>query len=275
MSDQAKSGDPGDKGQGNTGLEIEVDGEKKTVTAEDYMNLVNIQKSATTKFQSAAAAVQAAERYGVSVEDFINHAEGTMGAFSELVNQGIIDATGKVVEKKSSSDDNDPNKGGPDLSKVTPEVVSLLKKVDLVSSAIEEINKRTEGLERDQLRILQRDIHKELKGKHPELNDDDVRKVFGLARGDRNKTVWQHAEEVAGARKVEIKGTRETYAKEFGIDLKKFDANKIDEADPNYGSAALLVKGRKLSFGRRKGKGDDSMSPRQATEEYFKALASR
>ncbi|MHA2068910.1 MAG: hypothetical protein ACXABY_31495, partial [Candidatus Thorarchaeota archaeon] len=157
MGEENKGSDQEGGGpKGNVSLEVEIGGEKKTVTAEDYVNLVNMQEGATKKSEAAAAAIKAAERYGVSVKDFVEHAEGTMGAFTTLVDQGVIDNTGKVITKQELDDLSKKDDGI--VSKDDVPLTGILKKIDTASKALEGIEGRIESVEKDQLRILHRDI---------------------------------------------------------------------------------------------------------------------
>ncbi len=265
-----------DKGQkGNAVLEVEIGGEVKKVTAEDYTNLVNMQKGATDKSEAAAAAIKAAERYGVSVKDFVEHAEGTMGAFTTLVDQGVIDNTGKVISSEGMGDTSEGSEDSEGDGGQAPELTGMLKKLSTATKALENIEGRMESVEKDQLRILHRDIHRGIKEKHPSLTDDDVNQVFSLARKDRNKDIWAHAEDRAKTSGARHAKTRAGFAKEFGINLEEFDANKVLEQDPAYGTAGLLTKGKKLSFQKKKGQKEGSVTPRQATQEYFDSTFSK
>lgn len=269
MAGMAAGGDP-KPSDGNATLKVDVNGEAKTVTADDVKNLFEMQSSATVNLQKAAAAIKAAEKYNVSVEDFIQHAEGTMGAFAQLVDQGIINERGELITKSPGVTTPAGEEPKLNLDGIKdPTVAALVKKVDTVMSAIDKIGKVTSGLEKDNLRLLEREIKKEIKVKHPELDNEDIDRVLGVAKRDGSKDVWEHAESMAEKAKVRRLGTREAYAKEFGIDLKEFDANKIKENDPEFGKAGFFVKGKKLSFNRSGKKEEGVVTPRTATESYF------
>jgi len=267
MENGGKSGDSGDGGSNTNPQEvtIEVDGEKKTYKAEDIQNLVAQQASATQKTQKVAALIAAAEKYGLEPEDYVGRSEGAFATIVDLMEEGVLDEEGKRILKKEESDDSEKGKAKL-LEKQKGKVES--KGLDMVTEALDKIEKRTQRLEEDGLNFMKKDLSREIRKKHPELGKDDVSKLFAVAMANPRKDVWQHAEEFAGKKKEGKVTTRAEYAKEFGIDLKEWDENKVNEQDANGGGAASILGERKVSF--KKGKG--SISPREATLNYFRRI---
>ncbi len=242
---------------------IEVDGEKKTFNAEGVKNLLAQQASATQKTQEVVAIKTAAEKYGLSPEEYVDHSEGAFATVADLMQDGILDKEGKRVEKKK--EDVKTEKVDP-LKVAGPKVDS--KELDVVTKALEQIEKRTRAVEEDQMNLMRRNLSSEIQTKHPELNDDDVSRLFGIAMSDQKKNVWQHAEEFVGKKIEGNTKQREAFAKEFGVDLEKWNENKIKEQDAKGGGALSVLGKRKLSF-KAKGGDPSAITPRKAMMEFL------
>ena len=76
---------------------IEIDGRKFTVD-----DVKGLQKSATQAQQVAKVLAEAAGKYDMGPEDYVNQAEGAFALASKLVQEGIINERGEVVGKKAS-----------------------------------------------------------------------------------------------------------------------------------------------------------------------------
>jgi len=249
-----------DSGKSNA-IIVEIDGKQETFTADDVVNLKAQQAAATQKTQSVAAINAAAEKFGMSPEDYVAQAEGAFGVMGNLIDAGMIDNTGNVIEKKA------PDVKLPDqnlnLQKTEPNV--LEQRLEKLENILSSIPGEFETLKQDQTYMIRNDLQRQVQGKHPELNDDDVSRIFGTAMNDPKKgSVWQHAEEYVTKKTALRVEDRKNFAEEFGINLEQHDENKLRQASPE-GAAAMVVKGKKLSF--RGGK--DSVSPIQATKEFM------
>ncbi len=278
MADLVDDGKGKGTGDEPASIEIELEGgEKKTMSAEDVGNLYAQQAGATKATQTAAEVVAAAKKYNLSVEDYVSHAEGAFAIGAKLVEDGIIDEQGEIIEKKKP----EPGKKitvAPKLDEqvagLDAETIANLKTLGTVTKALEGVNERMGSLEEDQASLIRGNLQGALKTKHKELNDDDCSKIFGISMEDRKKSLWDHAKDFVVKKKVATGETRATYAKEFGIEnLEEWDANKLKEQDTG-GGAAMLVEGKKVMFGSRKarlGKKDaDVVTPKAAMIEYMR-----
>lgn len=258
-----------DKGTGNdtpANITIEIDGEKVTKSAEDVTNLIAQQASATQKTQQVASVLQAAEKYGLSPEDLVQQADGAFAVMSDLIDKGLIDNTGKIIEKKVEP--GTPPVIDP-LKPVLPaDDTGLVKRMETIEKSLALLPDRLGAIERDQTHMIRMDLTDKIKTQHTNLTDDDVTKLFSIAMNDKTKTIWQHAEGLSNVKKSSVADLRKAHAEEFGVDIDKFDANKLNEKDAD-GGAGVLFKGKKFSF--KKGE-KDSISPKQATKEYFSNL---
>lgn len=266
------SGDPqgGEKSNvaGTEGkIVIEIGGEKKEFEAKDVENLLAQQAGVTQKAQSIATIIDAAKKYGLDPEDYVGHAEGAFSIMTKLMDDGVIDKEGNVVatEGKDVSKTEDPLKGTPPQS--TKELEGS-KELSTITKALETIQTKMEGLEKDQVGMMRVNLEDKILAKHKELTSNDVSKLLGIAMNDPSKSVWQQAEEMVKA-KGEAKGeVRKEFATEFGIDLEKWDANKVLEQEAEGGAAAVLA-GRKISFGAKRGD-KDAVTPKQAMLEFVR-----
>lgn len=272
MAEEDKAGNSGDKGGSKDSpqqITLEIDGEKKTYGAEDVTNLLAQQASATQKTQKAAALVDAAAKYGVDPDEYVARAEGAFATVVELIGDGVLDEEGKQVKKEVEDVDSDKDKKKVVTTKVDPTKDAASKELEIVNKALGDANKRLGKLEEDNLSLMRKNLTGDLQKEHPELTKDDVSRIFGIAMNDQRKDVWQHAKDFVVLKKEGDAKTREAYAKEFNIDLKEFDENKVKEQDAKGGAAAVVLGKRKLSF--KKGK-KDAVTPREATLEYFRRL---
>lgn len=241
-------------------LTIEIDGKQETVTAEDVLNLKAQQAGATQKTQMVAAILQASEKFGMTPEEYVEQAEGAFGVMGNLISDGVIDNTGNLVKKTA-----------PD---VKPPVIppaqaptGLEQRLDKLEKVLASIPGEFESLKQDQTYMIRTDLQRQIQGKHPELNEDDVSRVFGIAMNDPKKgSVWQHAEAFVNQKTAMKADDRKKFAEEFGINLEQHDENKLRQASPE-GAAAAIIKGKKIKF--RPNKGEDAVSPMQAAKEFF------
>jgi hypothetical protein len=260
MPDQ--NGENGNKDKDPASITVDIDGKQVTKSAEDVQNLIAQQASATQKSQSVAAVLQTAEKYGLSPEDLVQQADGAFAVMSDLIDKGIIDNKGAIIEKKV-----DP--ASPVIPAKDPVIpkdqTGLGSRLDLIEKSLAMLPGRLDTIERDQTHMIRMDLQRSIQAKHSNLSDDDVSKLFSTAMNDKSKTIWQHAEGLSETKSAGVADLRKQHATEFGVNLDEFDANKLNEKDAEGGAGAVF-KGKKFSFK----KGEHSVSPRQATQEFFK-----
>lgn len=246
---------------------LEVNGEKKEFGASDIQNLLAQQASATQKTQQVAAIIDAAKKYGLDPEAYISHAEGAFGAMTRLVDNGIIDEQGNIIGK-DKLETPPPTQNQQTVPKQTP-VDSAVQVPKELTDALEKLNKRLEGLETTQTGMMRESLQSKVVAKHPDLDEADVSRLFGIAMQDSSKSLWQHAEEMSKAKKESMGTLREGFAKEFGIDLENWNANKTREQSAEGGAGAFLGS-KKISF-NAKGNDPDATTPRKAMQEFIRA----
>lgn len=283
------NGSPGPEGdQGKAGADKGTPGTivvgDQTYTTEQVAGLVAEQASVTQKSQELADILTVAERYGVDAPTLMQQAEGAFGVVSDLIGKGLIDEKGQVIEKLPPDPlPGSPNPGtefmqsqlksgsglppaSPPASAMSPEYVSqLINKA--MTDKMAPVTKALEGIDQTQTNMIRAQLGKEIRDEYPILDASDVSRVFADAMQDSNKDLYDHAKAAAERKTEETKELRTKFASEFGVDLNEFDENALWEKGPG-GGAAVVYKGKKMSFK----KGEGAVTPRQATEKYFKSM---
>lgn len=280
--------DGGESGkETNVAGKIEVDG--KEYSAEDVQNLVKLGASATTKMQEVAGIKAAAEKYGVDTETYLGQAEGAFGVMSELIASKVIDEKGNVLKVEGKEKESEGGKPGgeSDLDKLfnltsggTGELKGVDKVAAIVAKALEpqlegikKLGEKVSTIDKTQGDMIRLSLEEKVMTKFPNLKATDVSQVFGSAMNDKSKTLWEHAEAASKVRATDLGSLREEHAKEFGVDLSKFDENKLKEQEAG-GGAGVLFKGKKFNFNPKKGD-TESVTPMQAANEYLDAISSK
>jgi len=260
--------DPSDLGKTPTEQKIVIgEGEnEQTLTAEQVAELVQGQAVATQKSQEASALLQAAEKYGMDSKTYVEQAEGSFARFAELIQDGVLDEQGQLIKKAEPAI---PKPGV--FSSVEPRP-SETKALEVVTRALESLQDRIGLVENDQTSMIRMDIEKELKDQYPSFDNDDVSRLFGQAKMDKDRgkqvSIWERAKELSERKQGSVGELRKAHAKEFGIDLKKWDERNALKEQGAKGGVAPFLTGKKVVFNP---KGKDEISPAQAAhaqEEY-------
>lgn len=290
------------KEDGSGGVEgaqaVELQIGDKTFKAEDVENLVNNSALATQKLQEVADVTAALSRYGIDAKTFVGQAEGAFSVMTELMDKGIVDAKGNLLidpktGKSSADDDDDPlaallggkddrgklpdsletlfgAKSGASDNKAVAAIASALGSIREVSEKLDNLGQRVDNIDQTQYSFLRTNIQEKLQDKYKNLDADDISRVIARASRDKSKSVFDHAKAESENKSIRLQEIRKQHAKEFGIDLDKFDENKLNEQG-SEGGAAVILGNKKPSFKR----GKDSVSPREATEAMFSKFRSQ
>jgi hypothetical protein len=282
MSVKIKKDD--DSEESNVVTKIKV-GEKE-YSAEDVQNLINMQAAATQKTQEAAAVISAAKKYGVDVETYLTQAEGAFDVMGTLIKSKVIDERGNVLKKEPEtppavSPGMTPGSEDADLLKlfnIPPENTSNLQGADKIAAIvakaigpqldeIKKIGDRVAAVDKTQGDMIRLQLQEKISGKYPNLKANDISQVFASAMNDKSKDLWGHAEALNAVKTAELAELRKSIGKEFGVDVEKFDANKLREQG-SEGGAGALFQGKKFSFNA--GKDDpDAIQPGKAASEFI------
>lgn len=263
--------DGGSSSEGNEPTDkivMDVDGESKEFSAEDITNLLEQQANATQGLQETAAVRDAAAKYGVTVENFLERANESFGTVLSLIDKGVINDTGEIVPQKELDKPTKLNLPG---AQVLDE--KALKNLDLVAkglTSLETVTKRLDEVQTDNATLMRLRIQDRLQGKFPALSEEDVSKILVQARNDQgktNKSLDQFAQEFVDKGLASLGDLEKEFAKKYDVDIEAFNANKLNESEPDGGASAMLGE-RKVSFKT----GKDTVTPRKATEEFFKRI---
>ena len=285
MSEDPKGDDspPGEgkPGESNatpaTSINVDIDGKPKSFTVDDVKNLVSQQASATQKTQEVAAIVALAERHKIPVADLAQQVDGLFGRVTELMDKGILDEEGQLIERTPSPpapvipdtpgfgfspDPSPPPIAGGGAEQAANAALESLK------SDVKEMKEGYKKMESSTAMFLQDRIKGRILEINPEFSDRDAAHVLKKAQEDTSKTLEQHIEAHKTTKKDYETSQQEKYAKHFGINLPTFNENRLKEQDAKGGGFSGFFKGKKFSF--KKG-GEDTVTPRKAMEEALKA----
>lgn len=270
MTDSTEQG--GQTGDGITAERIKV-GEKE-YSADDIQNLLSQSEAATQKSQQASAVLNAAEKYGLTPEDLLTQAEGAFSVMANLINDGVIDNQGNLVKKpegegkQASSGSNQippgSSQGGeggqpPPGSSNSPD-----PSVQQALEAVQRMEQKIQDIDRAQSGLIRSTFADKLRSQYSNLGDEEIEKVFTNSMNDTTKSIWDHAQEISEGKSRREQDLRKKHAEEFGVDLEKFDENKLKEGGPG-GGAAVVPEGKKVSFT----KGEKTVTPREAATEFL------
>lgn len=250
---------------------LEIDGEQKSFSADDVKNLVAQQASATQKTQQVASILKVAERYGVGVDDYLHNAEGSLALMNDLIDKGIIDEHGTILEKKVElKAEAEPKKGERDQFdfKSSPPEGFEKKLAIALKAATDPMMDKMSKLENDNILLMKLRLQDQAMRKFDNLDEGDVAKIFTLAERERNKSFIECAEDYSKGKQEHYAKLEAKWAEDHGINLEEVKERKLFEQDPTGGAAALF-KEKKLSFKR----GKDSVSPFQATKALFEKMS--
>jgi hypothetical protein len=259
----------------------------KEYTPEELQSAIQKSESAKgleERLQGYSKVDEFTAKFGTDVEGLLENADGAFTLVSKLIDEGIIDSTGKVIVKKEPvkgkvpGDTPPPPEGDDLLSALLKGDSKGLKGAEkleaIVAKAIEphlvKLGKQVEEVVGVQTGILRQQWQEKIQGKYPDLDDDDVARVFRMASENSKLTLWDCAEKVNSKKSEVLGGLRKKHAQEFGINLEEFDQNKLKEAQGGEGGgAAVMFQGKKFSLSKRRAD-KDTVDPRDATIAYLK-----
>lgn len=260
----------GKDGNNSDKITVRIGEESKTLTADDVKGLLEKEASVTQKAQSVAEVMKAADRYGLTPEEFLLQSEGAFRTMANLMDHGVIDKTGKIITESKPKDEGAKNRGNQSLGgnqggsgNQTDDVLSIVKQA--MGDVLGPVTKRMEQLESDQDNLIRLDFERQLMKAHPNLDKDDVSRIFATASHDRKKTLFDHAADYAADKDKKLNSMKAEWAKEMGIDLEQ--ANRLKEMG-SEGGASALIKGKKVKFGASS-KDPNVVSPLKAAREFL------
>jgi len=268
MTEEQKAEGSSEEGKAPAALEVELDGEKRQVTAQDAVSLLKEQASVTQQGQKLASVLKMAEKYGIDPKDLMEQADGAFSRIHELVEMGVLDKEGNVLvgEKGGKAKTETPLYTESPQGFTGGKEISEDRFLGIVEKALNPMAERLRLLEEDNARLVRMKVEGDLMSKHPELDAEDVARLFARTRMDRSKNIWDHAKEMAEGKKSSKQKMKEELAKELGVDLKQWnERNALKEQDAKAISAGVLG-GKRVSFK----KGKDTITPGAAFQEWMR-----
>lgn len=262
MGDGAGAGGQGTgDGQGDgspTQIKITIGDETKTMSAEEVALAVSKAGELDVTNEQFAGFKKVLVQYGINPEEYLRNSEASFALMNQLIEQGVIDEQGKVVEKKIG--DKLPTK-----VPVVPDEGKVAKSTQVVLDALTKVGERMTKLEDGQSNIHRRNISRDVKAVYSNLSDDDVSKALAKAQGDRSVDFWDHVkvvseEKTAKEGQVALAHAKDTIAllvkvgalEEGKVDLEKLDLAALEKFDPK--DEPPVHEGKKFMFGSRQRK---------------------
>lgn len=246
---------------------LEIEG--KVYTADDVKNLVAQQAELTQKAQIASKFSTVLSRYNVEPDVYLQNSEASLALMNELIQKGIIDETGRIVEKQAQT-------SPPQFQQLPVQTQQSISKADATAmKALEDFNSKFKGVEteiqrlrEDNLNLMRLRIGDQLKGNFPELDEQDISRVIATAyNSDRQRPVMEVAKEFVDSKKSWLESQKQSWAKEFGLDYEDLKKRKSFIEQGPEGGLGGIVAGKKVTF--NKGKDPNAVTPRQATKAFF------
>jgi len=260
--DRGQQGGSSDPGAGDSNqIKVDIGGQEKVLTADEVKTLVEKGTRLEQTVGKLSGFQKVLERYGnISPDEYISNSEAALALANSLIEKGIIDETGNIIEKKSTDKEKERSKGL--FSDFSAEDSGVTKQMATIVKALSKVTNKIDALEDSQSKIFRRNIERDVRTTYPNLNDEDVSKLLAISQHDRSKSFWDHAKDYSEEKKAMEVQSKQTVAKEVvetlvkvgivpkdKIDLDKFDINSLKEQDPSGG--APVYEGKKFMFKSR------------------------
>ena len=218
---------------------------------------------------------QAATQYGTDTKTYLESAESAFGVLNSLVEAGVIDETGAMVETVKSDNSALSPTPTPTTSATQPAGEKKKNESDLLSAVEQLIAKKLDPftnkiqqIESSQSTLFKAGLNARIKAKHPEFSDADVETVMNNAFNDRTKDLWSHAESVKSSNTTLLQEQEKKFALKYGVNLE--EVKKLEELKEQRatGGISSIFKGKRFSF-RKKTKNDNNfISPSEALKAF-------
>lgn len=209
---------------------------------------------------------QMIERYKLEgVEDLLQNTEGAFTQILQLQEAGLIDEKGQIKEKPPEKPPVTPKVPPVDPTKDKNSVEAIVAKVmEGIKPTVDKMEKQLNFLNDSQSQLLRERTLSKVQERYPNLKEKEVSVAIAKANAQK-RDFWDVAKEISKEKEAEGQQLISAFAEEHKLDLKEL--NNLKEMRSNEGSVAeAVVEGKKISFK----KGDNSITPREATENFFK-----
>lgn len=276
-----EAGDGGGSGSGQS-VEVLKVGDKE-YSANDIKGMVTELGGLKEHEQTLSQLTSMAKTFEMDVGEFSQQGLVALRVVNDLIESGVIDETGKVKGKPTVGKDDKDDGGGKDndlfnldkdkkLDKdkgkgESEEMLEMIQRLMTpIQTGIKDLTDRVNKSEAVTTGILEQDFTNKLIGKFPNLTAADTKSIFGLARADKTKGLWEHAEEFSKNKTNEVIAIQKAYAEAHGLDYDQLNENLLRDQEAKNG-APPVKEGGKITF--RKGvKG--GISPGKLAGSYLK-----
>jgi hypothetical protein len=277
----AEGEDKDKKESGAQALTVKVGEAERAFTADDVAQLLKESEGAKGELGKFSKVVDVLKKYDTDVDTYVGQTEAALAVVSALIEKGIIDNKGNVIKREAPpKESGDKGGGGFDWNRSsgkgegdTRGAVGEERVAAIVNKALEGLSSRLKGIEETQGSLLQSTLEAKVKAAHPELDAEDVERVFETAYREPKKRLMDHAKDYADRKASRRKEMKAEVAKELGFSLEEYEEKlalkeKMRASGDELG-LLTLAQGKKLTFKPEKGD-KTAVSPRTATEQFFK-----
>lgn len=261
MPDEAGKGGQQDGGGQKAGdsVAIKIGEETKVFKAEDVAHVLEKSGKLEKTVESLSNFQKVLTQYGVNSDEYLRNSEAAFALANSLIQKGVIDEQGNIIEKKGGGGGEEEKKkffaAGGDTG--------TSKQLEVIAKALQTLGSKVEQIEEGQSNLFRRNISRDVKALHPNLNDDDVSKLLAKAQADKTKGFWDHTQVFAQEKTAGEKAQKQVVVKEVveiltkagiipegKVDLAKLDLNALKEQSPE--GAPPVYEGKKFMFTSRK-----------------------
>ncbi len=276
--------------------QVEIDG--KVYTADVIKTMVSESAAATQKSQQAQKVIDAATAYGITADEFLQHAEGAIAVISNLQTKGLINEKGEIVlpnrelndpndlKNKGKGTNDDPfagilnKKGAKPDDKTNSESVVILGAIQKLIEKVGALEVSVGDTRDTQTLMLRTDREEKIKAVYPDLEEQDISKVFAktleLRKEGKKASLLEVAKLVNDERQQYKTNIEKKFAEEHGFNYEEISKQKKGASQTTVEDLLTaegvsgITKGRKLSlFPRDKAK---EVSPLDAVNAFLKKL---
>lgn len=235
-------------------VSLDIDGKQIVLDEATLRDLVGKGEEYGRIKEGITPLLNLAAKYGVTDKEYLANAEASFALANALIEKGIIDQQGNIIEKTPASNVTF-------MQKATESTGG--KANEVVLAALNKLTERLETLESGQSSMWKRTLEQDVKAQYPNLDPEDVPGILAKSKSDKSKSFWDHAQVVSKEKETRRKESETSAAKEVvgalikagiipvgTLDVDKLDLSQLKEIDPSDTSKSYV--GKKFIFDARK-----------------------
>ena len=281
--DGGQQGDQGGSKAGDSNqIKVMVGEEERTFSSDDVKTLIEKGSRVEKDLEGFSSIKKVLVQYdGISADEYVRNSEAAFAVANALIEKGVIDKEGNLIEKKPKENEGELKSGEFSFKGLE---TGVSKKIDTILRAMTGITEEINLIKEGQSNIYRRNISRDIKAIHPNLGDDDVSKLLGVAQADKSKSFYDHAkamseDKTAKEGKQEL-GMAKKVAGIFqkagllkgDLDLEKLDLSVLEKQDvselpPVHEGKKFMFKSRKRKLGSSRKDLDDFTTPATGMKE--------